>query len=292
MVSQSGVLEFTDVEMTEAWYAILVEGKRPRRGAFGAGTFRSGAGCQMRYRLHGTNLLVGVMLGMRERLPLVGMAGGFPGATTEFVMEHADGTVEQIGGHDSGVLFVPGDTFEFRCASGAGYGDPVDRDPAAVARDVRLDRYGADDAREVYGVVLDASGEVDDDATGACRRELLAARLRSAEPALHAIVWSDVPAAARDDAAVFPLYPGVEQRGGVAVSERSGAPLAIAPDHWTDGCPVLEEVTHADGGLGVVRRAYLDPVTGHALFVDAVPAGEPRAFTTTPRRWTEWAPRA
>lgn len=291
MVSQSGVLEFTDVEMAEAWYPILVESKRPRWGAFGAGTFRSGAGCQMRYRLHGTDLLFGVMLGMRERLPLVGMAGGFPGATTEFLMDRKDGTHETIGGHESGVLLMPGDTFEFRCASGAGYGDPVDRDPGAVAHDVRLDRYGADDAREVYGVVLDAGGDVDVPATEAERRALLAARLREAGPALHAIDWADVPDGYRDDAQAFPLYPGVEQRGGVAVSERSGAPLAIAPDHWTDGCPVLEEVSHADGGLGVARRAYLDPVTGHVLFVDAVPVGEPRAFTTTPRRWTDWVSR-
>ena len=37
------------------------------------------------------------------------------------------------------------------------------------------------------------------------------------------------------------MFPGVVQHGAVAVAEASGAPLAVAPDHWTDGCPVLIE---------------------------------------------------
>jgi N-methylhydantoinase B len=42
---------------------------------------------------------------------------------------------------------------------GGGYGDPLSRDPEAVARDVREQRVTADAARSVYGVVL-AAGPV------------------------------------------------------------------------------------------------------------------------------------
>jgi N-methylhydantoinase B len=83
-----------------------------------------------------------------------------------------------------------------------------------------------------------------------------------------------------------PLYLGVAQRGALAISERSGAALAVAPDHWTDGCPVLVE-TRSDLGPEVHIRSYLDPVTGYALFVEAVPAGAPRSFDVTPTRWLE-----
>jgi N-methylhydantoinase B len=80
------------------------------------------------------------------------------------------------------------------------------------------------------------------------------------------------------------LYPGVAQEGRLARSRRSGAILAVAPDHWTDGCPVLEE-RRESGGLTLLVEAYLEPVTGHALCVDVRPEGIERTFTTLPRRW-------
>ena len=83
----------------------------------------------------------------------------------------------------------------------------------------------------------------------------------------------------------MPLYPGVVHRGGVAYAQASNTPLAVAPDHWTDGCAVLEE-RRPGPGPDVVIRAYLDPSNGHTLFVEAVPAGEPRAFEVSPTRWT------
>ncbi len=74
------------------------------------------------------------------------------------------------------------------------------------------------------------------------------------------------------------------QRGNVAYSEVSGAPLAVAPHHWTDGCPVIvEPVTH--GHLDLVIETYLDPRTGEALAVDVRPVSAERTFTSAPARW-------
>ena len=74
------------------------------------------------------------------------------------------------------------------------------------------------------------------------------------------------------------------QRGNVAYSEVSGAALAVAPHHWTDGCPILaERVTH--GNLDLVIETYLDPLTGDALAVDVRPESAERTFTTAPARW-------
>jgi N-methylhydantoinase B len=59
------------------------------------------------------------------------------------------------------VRLQPGDVYATRTAGGAGYGDPRERRPDAVLRDV-LDGYvSVEAAREEYGVAVDpARGEV------------------------------------------------------------------------------------------------------------------------------------
>jgi N-methylhydantoinase B len=293
LVGRQGIVEFIDVEILESWYPLLVAEKKPRPGAYGAGQFRSGAGCQMSYQPYGTDALYGVMLGMREHLPLTGMAGGFPGATTRFSVRHRDGSEEPIDGHAVGVVVAEGDMFEFLCASGGGWGDPVCREPAAVADDVALGRVTRDEAADVYGVVVDEDGAPVLTATGSRRAEILRRRLADARPAARPVLEADLP---RPDGATTsadptgadpttaPLYPGVVQQGRVARSEHSRAPLAVAPDHWTDGCPVLEE-RRRSSRLTLLVEAYLDPVTGHTLCVDVRPEGIERTFTTLPERW-------
>jgi N-methylhydantoinase B len=283
LVGRQGIVEFIDVEILESWYPLLVHEKKPRPGAFGAGTFRSGAGCQMSYRPYGTDALYGVMLAMRERLPLTGTAGGSPGATTCFRVLRADGTVEGIDGHAMNVVVGDGDTFEFLSASGGGWGDALDRDPDAVAHDVALGRLTADEADATYGVVIDGDGSPDASATAARRDALRADRLERARPAIRPV---DDAGPASDGGVA--LYPGVVQRGADAFSEASGALLAHAPDHWTDGCPVVEEHVTA-GELALVVDTYLDPRTGRALAVDVRPEGAARTFTSMPGRWAHAA---
>ena len=90
--------------------------------------------------------------------------------------------------------------------------------------------------------------------------------------------------------AALPLYHGVVQRGNVAVAVESGAVLAVAPAQWSDGCAVLEEARRSPTGAAWTRRSYLDPVSGRALYVEAVPEGVGRSFSTAPRRWADGAP--
>jgi N-methylhydantoinase B len=65
--------------------------------------------------------------------------------------------------------------------SGGGYGDPLRRDPAAVARDVAHGLVSPPMAHDVYGVVLDG-GAVDGAATVARRDALRRARLDRGTP--------------------------------------------------------------------------------------------------------------
>ena len=274
-----------DVEVLESWYPLLIVERRVRPGVNGAGEHRSGGGVQMKIQPYGGRALSGQMLGTREWLPLEGAAGGAPGSTTVYEIERKDGTRQRISTKAAGIVLEPGETFEVRVGSSGGVGDPLDRLPSAVESDVAVGRITATEASSVYGVSFDPTGGVDESATERRRSELRADRLvHAAAPRWTAGEEDLVELGEGED---LPLYPGVVQRGSLAYAQLSGAPLAMAPDHWTDGCAVLEEPLPERGpGPRIVARSYLDPRTGRCLYVESVPEGEPRAFEVSPLRWT------
>jgi len=284
LVGSQHVLDFVDIEIVEAWYPMEVLEKRAAPGPHGAGRWRGGSGCRMRYRATGDLRLTGAMFGMREALPIGGEGGGQPGAPIAFRIERRDGRVEILAAHDAGIVLGPQDTFEFTAGSGGGWGDALERAPDLVARDVRIGRLTPAEAAATYGVVVDEAPahHVDAGATRTSRERLREQRLAAA------VAPAQPPIAAADpEHPAVPLYHGVEQRGRVAVAVASGAVLAAAPDHWTDGCAVLEETKATASGAEWVQRSYLDPCTGQALFVEAVPPGFGRSFTSAPRHWTD-----
>lgn len=79
-----------------------------------------------------------------------GGADGLPGAIT---LVEADGTVSPLPSKFSGLRIVAGQAIQFEGPMGGGFGDPFERDPEAVLRDVR-DGYLARDRAADYGVVL------------------------------------------------------------------------------------------------------------------------------------------
>jgi N-methylhydantoinase B len=237
----------------------------------------------MRYRVRGVDRITGTMFAMREGVPMGGVAGGDPGAPTVFRVHRTDGTTDVLTAHETRVELAAGEVFEFRAGSGGGWGDPLDRDPELVARDVTVTRrLAADDARAVYGVIIDGSG-VDVAATSDRRGAIRRHRLSVACPPLVPV--TDPPMDGGAPASALPLCHGVVQVGRKAVALDSGAVLAHAPNHWTDGCPVLEELRTSPTGAKWLARSYLDPVSGRALHVEAVPPGWPRGFATMPARW-------
>jgi N-methylhydantoinase B len=64
-----------------------------------------------------------------------------------------------------------GDLFRHEVAGAGGWGDPLDRDPALVLKDVRNEFVSAAAAREDYGVVI-AGDRVDAVATAALRQQM------------------------------------------------------------------------------------------------------------------------
>ena len=275
-----------DVELYESWYPILMHERGPVPGAYGAGRWRSGASLTARFSPRGTETLFASMLGYRGFIPLPGIAGGAPGRAVTLQVERADGTLEGLAMNDSNVAMSPQDVFRLTNASGGGWGDPADRDAAAVAADVAAGRYDEQVARDVYGVVLSDEG-VDAAATATTRDALRQARLAAATTPVreHPADRDGALEGARDR--TRPLYVGVVELDGVAYAEESGAALTRAPGHWTDGCPVLE--TTLDGSP-VRVCSYLDPATGRVLTSDVIPPGVVRSFASEPAFWSELSP--
>jgi N-methylhydantoinase B len=67
-----------------------------------------------------------------------------------------------------------------------GWGDPLERDPARVLRDVRNELVSPESARDDYGVVIDTKAwMVDTEATALLRGALRAARGWTEPPAVR-----------------------------------------------------------------------------------------------------------
>ncbi len=92
-----------------------------------------------------------------------GRVGAGAGAAGQTLVNPGEPDARLIGKIDV-LKLGPGSTVRIVSPGGGGYGDPFDRDPADVLKDVADGFVTIDAAREVYGVVLEA-GRVDAAAT-------------------------------------------------------------------------------------------------------------------------------
>jgi len=281
LTASASRMEYADIEVLESAYPLLFRARGTAGGLHGYGCTRSGLGCHEIFEPHGIDVIVGNMTGTKSWFPAAGGAGGLPGATMRLCVKRADGSIEPLHAQAAGVSLASGDCFELCCATGGGYGDPLDRDLASVIHDVRTRRIDETIAGEIYGVRF-AHGSIDAEHTAAHRDRLRLDRLRRARPAKHPVAQH--AASALDGTPALPLYTGIVQHGDLAVAEASGAVLAIAPDNWLNGCPVLDTPID-DRGAGVVARAHLDPKSGRILFIDVIFKDEPPSLAIRPDRW-------
>jgi N-methylhydantoinase B len=159
----------TPVEVAESEYPIVIEryGLVPDSG--GAGRHRGGLAVERVWRCvtEDTSLIV---RSDRAAYPPYGLAGGEPGAVSSNLLRRPDGSCETLPAMFSTTIEA-GEVYEHRTAGGGGWGDRLDRDPAAVAADVADGKVSVAAARERYGVVVTEDGAVDLDATTALRAE-------------------------------------------------------------------------------------------------------------------------
>jgi len=160
-------LENIPVEVNESNYPILIERLELIPDSCGAGKFRGSCGLRKDIRFLGERGSLS-NLSDRHRFAAPGLLGGGPGAPGRIVL-NPDTTDEQVMHSKAIYPLAHGDLVSLRVSGSGGYGDPLERDPALVARDVMLGYVSAEQARERYGVILDAADVVDVEATVARR---------------------------------------------------------------------------------------------------------------------------
>ncbi len=144
----------TPVEIFESDTPLLVEARELVPDSGGPGRMRGGLGRKMVIRVPDDEyapqppVTIAIQAG-RFKYPPEGIFGGKPGAKAQFL-------VNGEPGDPSGLTFCkPGDVVAFYSAGGGGYGDPFERDPEMVRRDVIYGYVSVEQAREDYGVVID-----------------------------------------------------------------------------------------------------------------------------------------
>jgi N-methylhydantoinase B len=160
------------IEQAECEYPVLVERYGLAANTGGPGKYRGGMAIERQWRLLG-NLPANLSIrsDRRDHRPY-GLSGGQPGTGSINVLRHADGTEEVLGVMISRSM-LPGDVLYHRQPGGGGWGPPLERDPEAVAADVRNEWVSVEAARKEYGVVFDPqTSAVDTAATAALRQSL------------------------------------------------------------------------------------------------------------------------
>ncbi len=163
------------VEILERFYPVICEKTGLWEGSAGAGKVQGGWGSEGRYRLTHGSARLGIMAD-RKDFPIWGVDGGEAGAPQDLVIEE-DGSDERVVGmYGAGVPLRERESFVIYTGGGGGYGNPLERDPALVLDDVEEELLSVEQAKERYGVVINAIDpylfkyELDEAATAEERR--------------------------------------------------------------------------------------------------------------------------
>lgn len=162
----------TPVEILESDTPLLVASRELLCDSGGAGAHRGGLGRRMQLKVPDDEtapippVAIAVQAG-RFQYPPEGFFGGHPGARAGFLINVSNGD-------PGGLTFTePGDVITFDSAGGGGFGNPLERDIAAVERDVKFEYVSIGKAEHVYGVVIDpVSGCADMAASHKLREKL------------------------------------------------------------------------------------------------------------------------
>ena len=166
---------FTNVpnEFIESYFPLRIEQYATIPDSGGAGLHRGGNGLSVAYRF-----LADGDVGIHDERWLTypwGVLGGETGLRSSKKLVRVDGTEEWLPAKVEGIKVKKGDLLYFNTWGGGGWGDPYQRDPELVRRDVERRLVTTSGARR-YGVVITADGRVDQPATEALRAERIAAR--------------------------------------------------------------------------------------------------------------------
>jgi N-methylhydantoinase B len=191
-------------EFLERYFPLEIERYEVAADSGGAGLHRGGHGIHMTYRFLNDGSIS--IHDDRWFVPPWGVNGGQPGKRARKIIEHADGREEIVGNKVDNIAVVAGDRLHFITWGGGGWGDPLERAPELIAKEITQGLLTPNGALD-YGVVVSADAVVDIAATNALRAKM---------------------ASARGDVSVFDFGPDVETLRKNCLAE-TGLPAPIQP---------------------------------------------------------------
>ena len=163
----------TPVEVLETRFPWLHSKYGLNPDGAGAGRTRGGLGITRVMTVEADEIICSALFDRAKNAPW-GLFGGEPAQRSQLLVKLSGGTEWLTFGAAFGtnsdskfsnIRLRRGDTIMLRTPSGGGYGSPHERDPKAVVADVREGLVSVAAARDLYRVVLDADGAVDEAAT-------------------------------------------------------------------------------------------------------------------------------
>jgi N-methylhydantoinase B len=143
----------TPIEAVEFEFPIRIERYELIADSGGAGKYRGALGLRRDIRVL-IDDVTWARYGDRQKFSPFGLFGGQEGAKGVFILnpDTPDERIVKSKGLDQ---LNKGDVVSLRLPGAGGYGDPADRDPAALQRDVRDGKVSPESARTDYGIEID-----------------------------------------------------------------------------------------------------------------------------------------
>ncbi len=173
--STIGISKTTPLEVIEQYYPVLFEEYALAEGSGGAGRQRGGFGVRYKIRLRRGEARASFVMDHGRIGPQGALGGGDGGVNRVLVEQGGEAYLPPHLSKDQNIRIAPGDCVTVSTPGGGGYGDPRERAPELVRRDVARGYYTAAEAAALFGVALDDAGGVDAGATASLRQSRAAA---------------------------------------------------------------------------------------------------------------------
>jgi N-methylhydantoinase B len=132
----AGGIKFGSLEVTEARFPLFFRRHEFRPDSGGAGKYRGGPGGIAEIVVETKEPALANTAGDGVRHGACGIAGGADGAPHRYTLYSAGRPPRPIETKEAGLVIRPGDVLVLKSGGGGGWGDPAERDPAAVADDL------------------------------------------------------------------------------------------------------------------------------------------------------------
>jgi N-methylhydantoinase B len=158
-MGNAGMPFYDSIEVDEVHHPICITTRRIVPDSEGAGTYRGAPGILTEFRPVGTDVEIGFVSDGTVN-PALGVRGGQAAAPAKQYLRADSGEIVALGTSEQ-VIIRRDQTLVSYSNGGGGFGEPSQRDPERIARDVREGWVSARRAVEVYGAVFDENGNVD-----------------------------------------------------------------------------------------------------------------------------------